>query len=110
MSLDLVALALLMGAVTYPWRVVPLLLPGIERLPSPVLGYLRLIGPAALSALAAVSVLVVEDDRGVAQLRLGVEALAVVMCIAVVAWRRNLFLGVALAVVLVAGARYLHLA
>ncbi len=33
MSVELVALAVLMGAVTYPSRALPLLLPGIEHLP-----------------------------------------------------------------------------
>ena len=36
MSVALVWLALLMGAATYPWRVIPLLAPGIDRLPPTV--------------------------------------------------------------------------
>ena len=106
MSIQLVALALLMAAVTYPSRALPLLAPGIERLPAPVLAYLRLVGPAALAALAAVNALVVRDDA-TSRLQVGIEAVAVVLAILVVAWRRNLFLGIAAAVLLVAAARAL---
>ena len=61
-SVTLVGLALLMGAVTYPSRACPLLAPGIERLPPIALAYLRLVGPAILAALAAVNTVVVIDD------------------------------------------------
>jgi branched-subunit amino acid transport protein len=105
MSTELVALAVLMAAVTYPARAVPLLAPGVERLPAPVLEYLRLIGPATLTALAVTSVLVVVDPDGARTLRAGVEVLAVAVCVAVVAWRRNLLLGLIAAVALVAVAR-----
>ena len=54
MSIELVGLAFLMAAVTYPTRAIPLLAPGIERLPPRALLYLRLVGPAVLSSLAAV--------------------------------------------------------
>jgi branched-subunit amino acid transport protein len=102
---DLVLLAILMGAVTYPSRAIPFLAPGIERLPPPVLAYLRLVGPAVLASLAAVNVLVVTDPAGHPQLHVGVETLAVLIAVAIVAWRRNLLLGVAAAVGLVAVAR-----
>jgi len=102
---DLVLLAILMGAVTYPSRAVPLLAPGIERLPPAVLAYLRLVGPAVLAALAAVNVLVIEGPGGRPQLHVGVETLAVLVAVAIVAWRRNLLLGVAIAVGLVVLAR-----
>ncbi len=105
MTVELVVLALLMMAVTYPSRAVPLLAPGMERLPARALDYLRFVGPASLAALAAVNSTVtggVDEQR---TLQVGVEALAVVVCIAVVAWRRNLFLGIAAAVVLVAAVR-----
>ena len=46
MSIELVGLALLMGLVTYPSRALPLLAPGIERLPAAAIEYLRLVGPA----------------------------------------------------------------
>ena len=110
MSVELVALAVLMAAVTYPSRALPLLLPGVERLPRVVHLYLRLIGPAILASLAAVNARVLVDADGASDLHVGVEGLAVVVAIAVVAWRRNLLLGLAAAVVLVAAARALGLA
>jgi branched-subunit amino acid transport protein len=110
MSTELIALAVLMAAVTYPSRAIPLLAPGVDRLPPVVLEYLRLIGPATLAALAVTSVLVVVDPDGVRSLRPGVETLAVAVCVAVVAWRRNLLLGLAAAVVLVALSRGFGLA
>ena len=110
MSMELVGLALLMGLVTYPSRALPLLMPGIERLPRPVLDYLRLIGPAVLGALAAVSVLFPTGSDGRAHLHFGFEVVAVLACAAVVAWRRNLLLGLLTAIVLVVIARRLGLA
>ena len=107
MSTELVALAVLMAAVTYPSRALPLLAPGIERLPPVVHEYLRLIGPGILAALAAVNALVVVDPAGAPGLHIGVEALAVMVCVAVVAWRRNLLVGLLAAVLLVAAGRAL---
>jgi branched-subunit amino acid transport protein len=105
MSTQLLLLALLMGAVTYPSRALPLVMPGIERLPTVALAYLRLVGPAILSALAAVSVGIALDATRHATLQIGFEWVAVIACVAVVAWRRNLLLGLVIAVVLVAGVR-----
>ena len=105
MSVELVALALLMAAVTYPSRAIPLLLPGLDRLPRVVDEYLRLIGPGVLAALAAVNVLVVVEADGSARLEAGIELLAVLACVGVVAWRRSLLPGLLLAVALVAVAR-----
>jgi branched-subunit amino acid transport protein len=110
MSVELVALAVLMGAVTYPSRAVPLLMPGFDRLPPAVDEYLRLIGPAILATLAAVNVLVLVDEDGASRLHLGIEMLAVIVCVAVVAWRRSLLPGLIAAVVLVALVRALGLA
>jgi branched-subunit amino acid transport protein len=107
---DLVVLAILMGAVTYPSRAIPFLAPGIERLPPAILAYLRLVGPAVLAALAAVNVLVITDAAGHPQLHVGVETLAVLVAVAIVAWRRNLLLGIAVAVGLVALARAVGIA
>jgi branched-subunit amino acid transport protein len=107
MSVELVGLALLMAAVTYPARAIPLLLPGFDRLPRVVDEYLRLIGPGVLAALAAVNVLVVVDADGSDRLEAGIELVAVLVCIGVVAWRRSLLLGLLLAVGLVAVARAL---
>ena len=106
MSAELVLLAVLMGAVTYPSRALPLLAPGIERLPRWALDYLQLVGPAVLAALAAVNVMVVTQD-GVPAFHVGVEWLAVLVSVVLMAWRGNLFLGLVAGVVLVAVARAL---
>ena len=106
MTTNLVLLAVLMGAVTYPSRALPLLAPGIERLPRWALDYLQLVGPAVLAALAAVSVMVVTTEDQPA-FHVGGEWLAVLASIALMWWRHNLFYGLAAAVLLVAVARYL---
>ncbi len=105
MKTELVVLAALMGLATYPWRAVPLLAPGVDRLPRPVLGYLRLVGPAVLMALAAVSVTVTIDGDRQTSLHVGIEWLAVGACATVVAARRNLLIGLVVAAGLVAAAR-----
>ena len=110
MSTDLVLLALLMAAVTYPSRAIPLLAPGIERLPPKALLYLRLVGPAVLASLAAANTLVVTGADGARSVHVGFEVVGVVVCLAVVAWRRNLFLGLVSGVVLVAVARLVGVA
>ncbi len=102
MTTELVLLAMLMAAVTYPSRAIPLLAPGIERLPPAALQYLRLVGPAVLASLAAVNTLVVGGQDGPRTLHVGIETIAVLACVALVAWRRNLFLGLVLAVAMVA--------
>jgi len=109
-SVELVGLALLMGIVTYPSRAVPLLAPGIERLPARALEYLRLLGPAVLAALAAVNALVLVGADGVPRLDVGIAVPAVLVCVTVVAWRRNLLLGLLLGVSMVAVARAAGLA
>jgi len=109
-STDLVFLALLMGIVTYPSRALPLLAPGIERLPPAALEYLRLVGPAVLAALAIVNVTVVKDPTGGHAFHVGIEWLAIAACGALTAWRRNLFLGLIGAVLLVAVARAIGIA
>jgi hypothetical protein len=50
------------------------------------------------------------DPDGRTSLHVGVEWLAVLLCVAVVAWRRNLLLGILAAVLLTAAARALGLA
>jgi branched-subunit amino acid transport protein len=110
MTTGLVLLAVLMAAVTYPSRALPLLAPGIERLSPGALLYLRLVGPAVLASLAAVTTLVASGQDGPRSLQPGMEAVAVVACIAIVAWRRNLFAGLIVAVGLVAGLRAAGLA
>lgn len=110
MSVQLVGLAVLMGLVTYPSRALPLLAPGIERLPKAAIEYLRLVGPAVLAALAAVNVMVVSTGSGSSAFHLGIEWLAVAVAGALTAWRRNLLLGLLGAVILVAVARALGIA
>jgi branched-subunit amino acid transport protein len=101
MSTDLVLLAVLMGAVTYPSRALPMLAPGIERLPPRALLYLRLVGPAVLASIAASQTLV-HTEAGTPRIVIGPEILGVLVCMAIVWWRRNLFLGLLAGVVLVA--------
>ena len=104
MSTELVWLALLMFAVTYPSRALGLLTPGLERLPRVALDYLQLVGPAVLASLAVVNaVIAIRADRPI--LNVGIEAFAVVACMAITVWRKNLLLGLLVAVVLVAVAR-----
>jgi branched-subunit amino acid transport protein len=110
MTTELVTLAVLMFAVTYPSRAAGLLTPGIERLPRVALDYLQLVGPAVLTALAAVSVFVVVDPAGASRFHVGIEAVAVLAGLAVVAWRRNLLVGLAVAVAIVVVARAAGLA
>ena len=64
MSTELIPLAVLMGLVTYPFRAVPLLAPGFERLPERARLYLRLVGPSVLAALAAVNTMVIKTEDG----------------------------------------------
>ncbi len=102
MSTDLVVLALLMMAVTYPSRALPLLAPGIERLPARALLYLRLVGPAVLASIAASQTLVRSDAAGLRAIVPTIDILGVLLCVVIVAWRRNLFLGLVAGVALVA--------
>lgn len=110
MSTDLVWLAVLMFAVTYPTRALGLLTPHMERLPQRALDYLQLVGPAILAALAAVNVMVTTDDTGATSFHVGIEWLAVLVCMAITAWRRNLLYGLVVAVALVAIARAVGIA
>jgi branched-subunit amino acid transport protein len=105
MSAVLVPLAFLMGLATYPFRAIPLLAPGFDRLPERLRLYLRLVGPAVLAALAAVNTVVVKGADGRPIFHIGIEWLAVGVCIAVVAARRSLLIGLVLAAALVAIAR-----
>jgi branched-subunit amino acid transport protein len=103
MTIALLPLTLLMWAATYPSRTLPMLAPGIERLPPAAVTYLRLAGPAALAALAAVNCLLTTSSPP--GLLIGIEPAAVGVCIVVVARTRLLLPGVTVAVVLVALAR-----
>ena len=106
MSTELVLLALLMFAVTYPSRALPLLAPGIERLPPRALLYLRLVGPAVLASIAASETLVQADAAGARSIVLSADVLGVLACVVIVAWRRHLFLGLVAGVALVAVLRF----
>ncbi len=97
MSVVLVPLAILMGLAAYPFRAIPLLAPGMHRLPARVQLYLRLVGPAVLAALAAVDTMVVLDAARRPSFHMGPEWLAVGLCILVVALRRSLLVGLVLA-------------
>ncbi len=110
MSTELVLLAVLMFAATYPTRALGLLTPGLDRLPRRAFDYLQLVGPAVLSAIAAVNVMVVTNDAGAPTVHIGVEWLAVLTCLAITAWRKNLLLGLVAAVALVAITRAAGLA
>ena len=102
MSTELVPLALLMGLATYPWRAVPLLAPGMHRLPARVRLYLRLVGPSVLASLAAAGTFVSVDAARHGTFHVGWEWLAVGLCVGIVAARRNLFLGLIIAAGLIA--------
>ena len=97
MSTALVWLSVLMAAVTYPWRAVPFLAPGLDRLPPTIREYLRLVGPAMLATLAAVSVAVAVDTDRARTLYVGPEWVAVGACVVIVALKRGLLLGLILA-------------
>lgn len=105
MSVHLVGLALLMAAVTYPFRALPLFAPTKDRLPPVVQRYLRLVGPAILAALAAGNTAFVEDAAGHNVFHLGIEWIAVALAIGLIAWRGNVFVGILAAAVLVAVGR-----
>ena len=105
MSVTLVGLALLMAAVTYPFRAIPLFLPARDRLPPIVLRYLRLVGPAILAALAAGNMAFAEDAAGHNVFHVGIEWIGVGLAVALIAWRGSVFLGIFVAAVVVAVGR-----
>jgi branched-subunit amino acid transport protein len=109
-STALIPLAILMGLVTYPWRAIPLLAPGIHRLPPTVQAYIRLVGPAILASLAAVNTMVVLDSVRHPSFHVGVEWLAVGLCALIVVAHRGLLTGLVLAALLVAVLRGVGLA
>lgn len=106
MSTDLIVLAALMGVVTYVPRALPILAPGIERLPPRALLYLRLVGPAILASLAAANTLVWTTPGGQA-IHVSFDIVGVFVCLGLTAWRRNLLLGLVAGVAFVAVARAL---
>ena len=110
MSMELIPLAVLMFVVTYPSRALGLLTPWLDRLPRVGFDYLQLVGPAVLASLAAVAVMVVTDAAGTPSFHIGIEWVAVLACLGVTAWRRNLLLGLVAAVGIVVVARATGLA
>jgi branched-subunit amino acid transport protein len=104
-STSLVLLAVLMFAVTYPTRALGLLTPWLDRLPRVGFDYLQLVGPAILTSLAAVAVMVATDEAGKSSFHVGIEWVAVLACLGVTAWRRNLLMGLITAVAIVVIAR-----
>jgi branched-subunit amino acid transport protein len=108
-STDLVALAVLMFAVTYPSRALGLVTPVLDRLPRITLDYLQLVGPAILAAIAAVSVMTVVDGDDTV-FHVGIEWVGVLACLLITARTRNLLLGLVVGVAIVAIARALGLA
>lgn len=106
----LLGLALLMGLVTYGLRVLPFLVP-LDRLPAGTLRTVRLLGPAALAAVAATAIVLPTLGTGGATepdgpgLSPAITWLACGLCVGIVALTRNLALGVggALLVVFLAG-------
>ena len=105
MTAPLLPLAVLMALATYPARALPLLLPGMHRLPARVQLYIRLVGPAVLAALAAINTAVVLDAQRHPSFQVGVTWLAVGACMAIVAVRRGLLVGLLAAAAIAALAR-----
>src|SRR5436309_674156 len=102
MTTELVPLAVLMWAVTYPSRAIGLLTPGIDRLPRPALRYLRLVGPAVLAAVNTVTVTRADASTVI---DIGVAWVAVPACLLLVRWRGSLFLGLVAAVAIAVAGR-----
>ena len=105
MSVHLVPLALLMAAVTYPFRALPLFAPTKDRLAPVVQRYLRLVGPAILAALAAGNTAFAEDAAGRTSFHVGIEWVAVALAVGLIAWRGHVFVGILAAAILVAVGR-----
>jgi branched-subunit amino acid transport protein len=110
MSTELVWLAVAMGLVTFPSRALPLLAPGIERLPPRVRDYLTLVGPAILASIAAVGVMIQTDAGRHPSFHVGIEWLAVGACVILVVARRGLLTGMVAAAAIAALARATGLA
>jgi len=105
MSTEFVALAVLMFAVTYPSRALGLLTPGLDRLPKVAFDYLQLVGPAVLAALAAVNTIVFTREGEAPTIIIGMEWIAVLACLVITAWRKNLLLGLLAAALIAAVSR-----
>jgi branched-subunit amino acid transport protein len=98
---SIVLLAALMGAVTYTLRVAPFLVP-IARLPEGWSGSLRLMGPATLASVAAAALWAPLMEPGLDRsAAVGLWA-GTGVCVAVVALRRNISVGLVGALVVAA--------
>ena len=96
--MTILPLILLMAAVTYATRAVPLLASGRARIPARMLEYLRLVAPAMLASLAVATILTGAPT-------LGVEVVAGVLGIGLIIWRGSLFLGIFVACLTAAAGR-----
>jgi branched-subunit amino acid transport protein len=95
-----------MGTVTYGMRVVPLLLPLRKELLDRADPYLRLVAPAVLSALTAVSTLVA-SSHGAVSLKLDADLAPILLGLVTVAVRGNLAIGIGVGVAAAAALRLL---
>jgi branched-subunit amino acid transport protein len=91
-------LIVLMAAVTYATRAVPLLAGGRAPLPAWMLEYLRLAAPATLASLAAATLL---TERPA----LGIDVAAGVLGIGLITWRGSLLGGILVACLTAAAGR-----
>jgi len=89
----IVVLAALMGVVTYLTRVVPFLVP-LGRLPGSLLRSVRLMGPATLASVAAVSVALPALEPATHPAALASIWLGTAVCVVMVTLRRGLALGI----------------
>ena len=102
MSTDLVLLAVLMGAVTYPSRALPMLAPGIERLPPARSSTCASSGRRCWRRSPPRRRSSTRTTRACRRSSSDPRSWACSLCMAIVWWRRNLFLGLLAGVVLVA--------
>lgn len=90
----IVALAALMGLVTYATRIIPFLLP-LTHLPEGWVRVMRFMGPATLASVAAMYVSAPAFDRAAGAASPTAVWLATGVCVALVAFRRSLAAGIA---------------
>jgi branched-subunit amino acid transport protein len=100
--MNIVWLALGMALVTYPSRALPWMSRVVERMPESVIRYLRLVAPSVLGALAAINAVTTQHTGRHNTFTLGLLSLGVAIAVIVVAWRRNVLLGLLCGVAVVA--------
>lgn len=96
LRMNLLPLVVAAAAGTIAARAIPLLAPGIDRIPPTARAYLRMIGPAALGGIAATAVFL-HDGAPI----FGPEAVAVILGAAIGRLRNSLLLAMVIAVVVV---------